>query len=373
MKAVSMGNRLKDPSPTGLRLTKRPLGRVLVEGGFISPGELEAGLAEQAKTGETLGTILVARGALSRRDLKAALSAQTRLASLDDALQAVSGQGRMLGELLTLANRVSAGELREALEEHSRTGKMLGEVLTSRGLITADELEAVLAFQRNLRCKATSGSGFRLGELLVATDHITCEQLQDALHRQRASRKKLGTVLVEAGYAEKRHIDYALKLQRKLLAAALASVISYAAVRDAAAGTDATVESASPDVSISVMASVRPLATLKVLNQPGEVVITYADITRGYVDVTAPSRLQVRNNSPAGYLMVFEYSDWAFSEVRVMGLGTDVVFRSGASWVARPYVGKGPSIVELRYRFLLSKNIEPGTYAWPVKTSVEPL
>ena len=368
-----MGNRLKDPSPTGLRLTKRPLGRVLVEGGFISPGELEAGLAEQERTGETLGAILVRMGALNERDLKAALSAQRRLASLEDSLRAVSGQCRTLGELLVLAKRISAAQLREALEEQSRTGKMLGEVLIGRGLITAEELEAVLAFQQNLRCKATSGSGFRLGELLVATDHITSEQLKDALHRQRATRKKLGTVLVEAGYAEKRHIDYALRLQRRLLAAALASVISYAAIRDATAGTGATVDSASADVSISVTASVRPLATLKVLNQPGEVVITYADITRGYVDVAAPSRLQIRNNSPAGYLMVFEYSERAFSEVRVTGLGTDVVFRSGASWVARPYAGKGPSIVELRYRFLLSKNVEPGTYAWPVKTSVEPL
>jgi hypothetical protein len=368
-----MGDRINNHIFTDLRLTRRPIGTVLVDGGFITCAELDRALDEQHKTGEPLGEILIRMGLLGTEDLLAVLSAQGRLASLGDALRAVSGPDRTLGELLLICGRITTKTLEAALEEQKLTGRKLGETLAGMGLISTCEIDAALAFQQNIRKKKPKGSGFRLGELLVATNLITDEQLSDALARQRLNKKRLGEVLIEAGYAKEDHVNYGLKLQHRLLTATLVALLSYAVTHDADAADLPKASNVSADSTVSVTATVKPFARIKVLKQPGEVVITHTDILRGYVDVNTASEFDVKNNSLAGYLLVFEYSGAAFSEVRVRGLGTDVVFTSGTAWVAQPNSGAPHDLIELSYRFRLSKNVAPGTYMWPINTSVEPL
>ena len=55
---------------------RRPLGQVLVSGGHLTDAEINAALAEQAKSGEFLGEILVKRGAVSQPVLSRALEEQ---------------------------------------------------------------------------------------------------------------------------------------------------------------------------------------------------------------------------------------------------------------------------------------------------------
>lgn len=66
-------------APTGTRALRawRPLGKVLVEGGYVSEVELEQAIVEQRKSnGGRLGEILVRRGYLSGPDLARALAEQ---------------------------------------------------------------------------------------------------------------------------------------------------------------------------------------------------------------------------------------------------------------------------------------------------------
>ena len=56
-----------------------PLGRILVQRGQITEAQLDAALAEQARTGQRLGQILIAAGAVSTFTLAAALAEQQGL------------------------------------------------------------------------------------------------------------------------------------------------------------------------------------------------------------------------------------------------------------------------------------------------------
>jgi hypothetical protein len=69
-----------DPQPdsttAGTGAAWRPLGKLLVEGGFLSETELNEALAEQRQDGRRLGEVLVSRGSLSADALARALAAQ---------------------------------------------------------------------------------------------------------------------------------------------------------------------------------------------------------------------------------------------------------------------------------------------------------
>jgi hypothetical protein len=126
---------------------------------------------------------------------------------------------------------------------------------------------------------------------------------------------------------------------------------------------------------VTVTATVRAFAALTVLHQSHDLVVTNADIARGYVEVRAGSRIEVRNNSPAGYLLVFEgvggESD-VFAGITIEGLGSEVRIGPGGGWIPRSYA-PGPAVMELSYRFALQRNASPGTYAWPLSISTRPL
>lgn len=352
------------------RLTKRPLGRILVDGDFISAENLERALEEQNKTSELLGAVLVKMGLLDPAELKVVLSVQGHLTSADDAVKAAAGIRQLMGHLLLQARRISHEQLDLALTEQQKTGEQLGKVLLRLGLLAERELDTVLAFQHNQGSDRCVPGPFKLGEILIASNYITREQLEDALERQKLSQKKLGELLVEAGYVEPHHVNHGLRLQKKLLTAALVAALSLSAVpavHPASAGS-----ASSSSAKITVSATVLARASLKILHQASELVVTNADISRGYVDVSAASRIEVTNNSRAGYLLAFEGLAAPFREMYVQGLGNEVQISSGIGLIRQKYT-KGTVTTELSYRFVLAEKAEPGTYAWPVVISAQPL
>lgn len=205
-----------------------PIGQILLKGGFLSQRDLELALEEQKRTNELLGEALVRMGIVDQVDLKAALSVQgyLHLGRLEDAVRVAAGVRRKLGELLVHSGRITEKQLEQALVEQKRTGEKLGEVLMRLGLLTKAQLNGALVFQR-LQGEALPSPGpLRLGELLVSTGCITRFQLDEALKRQVLSRKQLGEVLIDEGYAEARHVKHGLRLQEMLLAAVLAALLT---------------------------------------------------------------------------------------------------------------------------------------------------
>jgi hypothetical protein len=355
-----------------LRLTRRLLGDILLDGEFVSHADLQAGIERQKNTNIQLGEILIGMGVLDPVELKAVLCIQKDLVSLEDAVKVSAGVRMLLGELLIKAKRLTREQLDIALREQRRTNEKLGEVLVRFGLLRENELDTMLAFQRYQGGEAPTTEKLRLGELLVATEQITREQLEDVLNRQKLSKKKIGELLIEAGYVQSHQVDHALKLQQKLVTAALVAALALSnavGVRLTYGGTPAL------SAKINITARVLEHASMQVLNQVNEFVVTNTDISRGYVDVPAASRISIKTNNRDGCLLAFEMMDdpgALFSSVLVRADGREVQLSSGRGWIQQPYM-QGGMIHDISYRFALSKNARPGTYNWPLSISVLPL
>lgn len=347
---------------------KRPLGRILIDAALIGPRTLKAALEEQVRTNSLLGEILVKLGALDQAELEVALSVQRDFATVEDAVRAAAGVRRMLGELLLASRRITPDQLVTALEEQKRAGGKLGEVLVRLGFLDQRELDVALSFQ-DRQGEGRTTSHLSLGELLVSAKYITREHLEDALARQRGSGKKLGEVLVEAGYAKQHHIYQGLRIQEKLVAAALIAAFSLLAPAAEAVATQSPARSVSAKISIS--ATVLARASLHVLRQPAELVVTDADIRRGFLDVDAASLVEIKNNTRAGVYMTFESQGLPFREALVRGFGREISLGPNGGIITQQLTGK--AVVALSYRFIFDGSSQAGTYAWPLSISVNPV
>lgn len=131
----------------------------------------------------------------------------------------------------------------------------------------------------------------------------------------------------------------------------------------------------SDETKLTVSATVLKYASLKVLAQPGSVVVTAADITRGYVDVPAPASVQVQTNTQNGYLLMFDNQGEFMRQILVKGLANDVQIGVAGGGVAQNTAGQGMrrAQLDLGFRFVLASSAQEGIYPWPMRMSVTPL
>lgn len=345
----------------------RYIGQILVDGGFVSPRDLELALEEQRTTNELLGQVLTRMGAIDPADLRAALAVQEHLVRLEDAVRASAGVRQMLGALLLQAGSISEGELEQALAEQKKSGEKLGEVFVRLGFLTKRQLDALLEFQQGQGSGKSAFSPLRLGDILVSSGHISREQLDHALQKQVVSRKRLGEVLIEEGYVLPRQVGHGVQLQQKLLTAVLVAILSLASLPDADAEA-----ARSSSAQLRVSATVLPFTTLNVQNRSQTLTITETDISRGYVDVRAGSSIEVRSNSRSGYYLSFDCFDAAFKQVMIDGLGKPATVGAGSGIVPMAMDGRMVRL-DLNYRFILSEDVKPGAYPWPLTVSVMPM
>ena len=128
-------------------------------------------------------------------------------------------------------------------------------------------------------------------------------------------------------------------------------------------------------LKIAISATVQKHASLKMLTQPSSVVVTAADIAKGYVDVPAPASIQIRSNTQDGYLLMFESQGDFMRQTVVRGLANDVQISMAGGGVAQNMAGKGmrQAQFDLGFRFLLAESARQGVYPWPIRLSVTPL
>lgn len=153
-----------------------------------------------------------------------------------------------------------------------------------------------------------------------------------------------------------------------------AQLASYAALALGLSSASLTASAGSSEMKLTVTASVLKHASLQVLSQPSAVVVTAADIARGYVDVAAPAQVAVKNNS-GGYMLMFSSNGDFMRQILVRGLGTDVQLSPEGGVVTQTSSGRGMTrnTLDLGFRFVLSEAAHEGTYAWPMQMSVTPL
>ena len=202
----------------------------------------------------------------------------------------------------------------------------------------------------------------QLGSISVAAGEITPEQLRDAVLRQQKSKQRLGATLVASSYISEKTVIKGLPLQRALLGVALAAALasSLAPGRAQAEGTSSA--------SMRVSATVAPYTRLDVLAQSATLTVTAADVARGYVDVSAGTEVMARSNDTNGFSVNFTPRAGVFDSAKITGLGSEVeIDRSGGS-VHRAYTGHEASML-LGYRFVLARDVAPGSYPWPLQIS----
>lgn len=131
----------------------------------------------------------------------------------------------------------------------------------------------------------------------------------------------------------------------------------------------------SDEARVTVSATILKHASLKVLAQPSSVVVTAADIARGYVDVPAAAQVAIHSNTPEGYILEFAAQGDFMRQIEVRGLGSDVQLSPAGGLVTQRPAGTGvtKTILALGFRFLLSESAQQGTYPWPMRVSVAPL
>jgi hypothetical protein len=205
----------------------------------------------------------------------------------------------------------------------------------------------------------------KLGEILVAQGKITQEQLAIALERQKTSGRRLGEELIEAGFVKRSVVSRALRIQRRIVFGALTTL--------AASTLSPHVDAAAMRSQIAVTAFVPAQTVAQIVQQPSEITITDADIARGYVEVLVGSQLRVTSNNPAGYVVDFFSRVPIFTSVRISSAGGSAdLGPDGGAIIERGRQGRDLPL-NLSYRFNLTAQIHPGTYAWPLALNVRPL
>ena len=129
------------------------------------------------------------------------------------------------------------------------------------------------------------------------------------------------------------------------------------------------------DAKLTVTVTVMKHASLTVLAQPASVVVTAADLVRGFVDVPSPAHVAILSNSQSGYMLMFASEGEFLRQTLIRGLGNDVQLDTAGGGVARRPEGRGMSkaTLDLVFRFVLSSSAKQGVYAWPMRLSVAAL
>jgi hypothetical protein len=233
----------------------------------------------------------------------------------EDAVRVAAGIRQLLGSLLIMAGQITEEQLTEALEEQKRSGERLGEVLVRRNLITERQLDSMLAFQGQQGGGEPGQSPLRLGELLVTSGYVSQTQLAEALVIQAATGKQLGRVLVEEGYTGDQQVRRGLRLQQRLLTAALVAMLALADLSLTGCGSGGGGGAPSPTAGVTSPAASAVTTNYLVVTDDayGLVAPTFyystdneklwsiqANMAKGVVDVDA--RCVIRIDSPKGEL-----------------------------------------------------------------------
>ena len=175
---------------------------------------------------------------------------------------------------------------------------------------------------------------------------------------------------VQAGFLALYRLANGLRLRRMRWQLAAVTTLALSTM----AGTMPAEAADSATAQVAVGATVLRHASIRVLTAPRTVNISQADLSRGYVDVATTSKLEIRSNSPTGYVLAIEsQADFARgTEVRGSGGVTSLGRFGGTLNIQTVGHGMQTTPIELSFRILLSINVYPGVYLWAPQISVSP-
>jgi hypothetical protein len=118
------------------------------------------------------------------------------------------------------------------------------------------------------------------------------------------------------------------------------------------------------------MAIVPQRVAVETVRQTDRLVISEADVQRGYVDVAA--RYVVSHSTERGWMLSFAPRVGITERIEIHGLADVLELQHESLDVYRPR-SAGREELTLQYRFVLDPRARPGTYELPVLVSGTPL
>lgn len=206
----------------------------------------------------------------------------------------------------------------------------------------------------------------RLGHILVSTGQISQKQLSEALARKKGTGRRIGEELVASGYLSGELLARTLKVQRRLVIAAM-----LAGLIPGGRATIGQAEAADARAYMAISATVVDTVSIRTMHQAQDLVLTAQDVARGYVDVPAASRFEITHKGPC--LFEFRPSGTLFRAVRVSGVEGGAEFGSEGGTMLQKSSGGVSAPVALNYRFQLAPGVSAGAYSWPLSLTVLPI
>jgi hypothetical protein len=125
--------------------------------------------------------------------------------------------------------------------------------------------------------------------------------------------------------------------------------------------------------SFNVSATVNAVAKLQVQSAPTEILVSAADLKRGFIDVAQPTDLLVRSNSARGYALDLTTVTPMLASVVVRGLAGEQSLGGDGGTIVQRWQAPQTIALSLQFRLVLAPGLAPGRYAWPVRIGVRPL
>lgn len=139
------------------------------------------------------------------------------------------------------------------------------------------------------------------------------------------------------------------------------------------AGSFAAANARDARVSFTVSATVNPIARIETQSAPAELVVTAADVRRGYIDVEQPTALTVSGNSASGFAIDLTTLTPVLKSMIVHGLDTEFSLGPDGGTVVQRWQGPHLVNLSLQFRLVLAPGLAAGRYPWPMRVAVRPL
>lgn len=124
---------------------------------------------------------------------------------------------------------------------------------------------------------------------------------------------------------------------------------------------------------MTVGATVVAVARIERLSAPKDILVSAADLRRGYMDLDEPVAVTVRSNSTSGYALDVDPVSAPFAWLIISGSGVDQRFGPAGSSIVQRWHNLRTDDLSLRFRFVLAPGALAGRYAWPTHLRVRPL
>lgn len=125
--------------------------------------------------------------------------------------------------------------------------------------------------------------------------------------------------------------------------------------------------------SITVSATVVAVARIERASMPARLEISALDLQRGFIELRDPIALEIRSNSPDGFVLDVVTMAPLFSSLVIQGLNSEAYLGADGGTIVQRWQKAQTAKLSLRLRFGLAPGVVAGSYAWPMQITARPL